>query len=318
MAVGLGNKRRDPYGNSGGGLAFNPKLKLPQPRPEPVLTGPPQFTFDPALEAQRRAAERGLEDTEADVRKKQRYEGVDWRQNRRDITTKTKRGRADLNRDLSRGNEDLSTKETDVQRDAQRSREDFQTRLNNVSREFGELAERQAEAANAAGVNDSGTSAAAAAARARRQLQEEEPIHTAKSRMEEDLVGVLSKIGTERGRLGEDYGTGMDRLVQERDRSRLLEGRRHGRTMFDLKTERERARREGAITDADLLEQQIWQARENHPGAFKKWAADNPEVMALVKGENAKAAGGKPKAPKVRSNAGAIIAPPPPKKKGRR
>lgn len=307
--------RRSP--NANGGLTFDPSLSLPPPHPTPTLLSPPQFTFDPGIEAQRRQAQRGLEDTEADVRKNRKWEGTDWRLKKRQITTDTKRGRQSLATDRSRGEEDLNTKEGELQRDAQRSREDFQTRLNEIGRQFGELAHRQGEAQNASGVLDQGTSAAAAAARARNQQTAEAPIHTAQQRLEEDLLSALTRVGTSRSRLEEDYGTKLSQLTQDRNMKRLLTNIQHGRSMFDLKTELQRARREGAITDVDLLEQEIWQAKENHPGAFKKWAAANPDFMATIQGSSAGGGQAGGALPAIGHN---VVAPPPKKKqkKGRR
>lgn len=297
-----------PYAGSGGGVAFNPNWT--PPGLAGGLVGPPPFTFDPALEAQRRAAQRGLEDTEADIKKERKWGAKDYRQARRDITTQTKRSRANLTKQRDRDEENLGNRESDLQTDAQRSREDFQTRLNKIGRDFGDLAHRQAEAANASGVLDAGTSAAAAAARARNQAEAEQPIFTAQKRMEEDLVTALGRLATDRTQLGEDFDTDMSRLIQDRNRSRRLTTQEFKRGMFDLKTKLQRARREGAITDIDLLEQQIWQAKESHPGAFKKWAQENGDVMSLIKGT-------KPQRQNAGLSVGRGMVAPPPKKKGR-
>ena len=307
----LAPKHKQPRPNMNGGLTYDPTFSFGGSA-APALLSPPQFSFDPGIEAQRRQAHRGLEDTEADVKKERKWEGKDWRLKKRQITTDTKRSRQQYTIERNRGNEDLSTREGDLQKDAQRSREDFQTKLNEIGRQFGDLAHRQAEGQNASGVLDKGTSAAAAAARARNQQIAEAPIHTAQQRLEQDLLDSLAKIGTSRSRLEEDYGTRMSQLIQDRDTKRLLAGIEHGRSMHDLKTKLQRARREGVITDADLLEQEIWQARENHPGAFKKWAAENPELMAYIKGNSTgggKAGGTKPA---IGHN---VIAPPPKNKK---
>jgi len=236
------------------------------------------MSFDPALEAQRRAAQRGLEDTEADITTKRHFGERDMSLALRGIRINASRKRADTNREFGRGEQRLANQETDTKTDAGRQQEDFHTRLADIGRQFAELGQRQGEGANAAGVNDAGTAAASAAARGRNQVIAEAPIHTAEGRLQEDLMTTLDRIAQAHGNLESDRDRTLNRLTQDRDIQRREVHREAGRSLFGLGREEERAKREGAITDTDLLEQEIFAARQSHPGAFSKTGQKNGQT----------------------------------------
>lgn len=295
-------KKPGNYANSGGGLAYNPHASAP---PAPAAgngmggpVGPPTGTFDPALEAQRRAAQRGMHDTLADINTKRHFGERDLASSLRDITTTVKRNRQKLGRDFGRqtqkldtefqrGNEKIGNSEADTRLKAARTQEDLQTKRKEVVRQFGELGQRQGEAANANGVNDTGTAAASAAARARNQQIAEAPIGTAEGRLSQDLATALGRLGTARGQLsedrgtdlsqlGQDYGTATSQLRQDRDREREGAHRDFNRENFELGRKAQRTKREGAISNVDLLEEEIWQAQHEHPGAFANLSPGGP------------------------------------------
>jgi hypothetical protein len=236
------------------------------------------MTFDPALEAQRRAAGRGLEDTEADVKTKRHYAEKDLALALRGIRTNTTRKRQDLTRSFDRGAQRLANEEADTRRDAGRQEQDFHSRLADIGRQFAELGHRQSEGANVAGVNDAGTAAAAAAARSQNQGRAEAPIHTAEGRLHEDLMTALDRIAESHGQLEGDYQRSNNRLKQDRNIERHEAHRETGRNLFGYGREEERARREAAIANANLLEEEIYQARQSHPGAFTTTGARNGQT----------------------------------------
>lgn len=282
------------YVGTGAAAGFNPKSKWHNEGSIPAagagLASPPTGTFDPALEAQRRAAQRGMHDTLQDVASKEHFAEHDLATALRSIKTEARRGRQnlgikrsdsqrELDTDRERGLERIGNQEADTKRSAGRQTEDFNTQLANIGRQFQELGHRQGEAANAAGVNDQGTSAAAAAARAQNQIRSEEPIHTAQTRLNEDLATTLGRLGISRDQLESDYGVKVSdlerdyaiassQLKQDRDFNREKAKTQAGRELFEDKRTGQRARREGAITNLDLLEEEIYQARKEHPGAF--------------------------------------------------
>lgn len=307
MAIGLNPRRRSRRRvppatvGKGGGVGF----RHPSPKPGGGLIQPPSLTFDPAIEAQRQAAQRGLEDTRGDVKTGRHFAHTDLAEALRTIHTNAARKRSDITRETERGQRKLGYQEqdarttagrsqADLQTRAERSQADFHTQLSEIARKFGDLGRSQGEAANAAGVNDAGTQAASAAARGRNQglaerpvreqeQREEADIKQAQGRGNEDLATVLSRIGTGREDLSTDELRAFKRLASDERFNTHRAKQEFGREMFELGRKLKRAIREGKISNADLLEQEIWQARENHPGAFRKWSNDHPGVAGSPK-----------------------------------
>lgn len=266
-----------------GGTTYEPGVR-PSPKPETVE--PPYLSFDPAIEAQRREAKRGLEDTEADVTTKQHFATTDLHQALRKIHRDTVRSRQDINRSATRAERKLGYQEADTQTNARRRQEDFNSALSNIARNFGQLGHRQAEAASAGGVLDQGTLAAGGAARAQNQALAEAPIHTAQGRAGEDLTTALGRIGTARTEAATDQQTGLARLKQNRDFEREGAKRTTGRETFKDKREEERARREYQNKNIDLLAEEVYAARQERPGAFAAWAKQHPEAMQKVRAQH--------------------------------
>lgn len=278
-------------GTGSGGTPYNPKQKKPPgPPTDPYIT-PPPLSFDPSIEAQRRASQRGLEDTEGDIATKEHFGEKDLDQALRDIRTKTSRSRGDINRNAFRAGRTLDSQEQDANTRGRRANEDFDTQLANIGRQFAQLGHRQGEAANAAGVNDAGTTAASGAARAGNQRLAEAPIGVARGRTNEDLATALARIGTGRSDLGEDQTRSLTQLTQDRNRDRNLTKQERGREEFTNQRTEERARREGAISDVDLLTQEIYAARAEHPAVFKQWKLQHPDAVAQVEGKAAPGGG---------------------------
>lgn len=234
-------------------------------------------TYEPAWDAKKRAAERGEHDTLQNLGTERHFGEKDLHQALTDIHTSVSRKRQSLGIDFNRGNEKIGNQEADVTRNAGRTQADFTTKLADIARRFGELGRRQGEGANAAGVNDAGTAAASAAARARNQIRSEEPIHTGEGRLKEDLNTALNRLGTSRGQLGQDFGIATSQLNQNRDRERSRAKQETVRLWGTGKPdgfigtkgrEEERTKREGAIAPVDILESEVWEGRQNHPGAY--------------------------------------------------
>lgn len=246
--------------------------RSPRPKPGRVTAGgyiqPPFLTYDPGIEAQRRAAQRGLEDTTQNVKTEGHFAHTDLAQALRDLGTENARKRQDISLSAQRGERKLGYQEQDVQTRGARANQDFGTQLANISRQFSQLGQRQTQSANAAGVLDAGTQAASAAARGQNQQLAEAPIHTAQARSQEDLAEALRRLGTARGELGEDTASSLGRLGEDTSRSRMLAKREAGRKGFELKRKEGRAKREGAISNVDLLQQEMFQAQREHPGSF--------------------------------------------------
>jgi hypothetical protein len=226
------------------------------------------MSFDPALEAEQRALERGLENLLQDTARERHYATQDARQTRRDLTQDKRRGTKDIRQDKRRGLRDIGVRTGEVQRDATRGREDFGTRLSTLIHNTAAKGESQFQAANAAGVLDSSTTAASAAARAGEFARARAPIDTGLQRLNENEQTALGKLATSQSDLLQDTGRAQHRLRQDIRHDTRLTDQQLQRQLRDIHTRRQRAREEEAIGQVDLTQQEIYQARQTHPGAF--------------------------------------------------
>lgn len=287
---------------------------------------PPVFSYNPTVaeEGQKALTEEGnrLHEigrekhyTEHDVATGLRNIKTALRRHKMDYGNEFRRANQKIGRERAGGEEKLNNEQADTEKAANRKLEDFQTRRNNITREFGELAHKQAEAENARGVLDQGTSAAAAAARARRQQQAEEPIDTAEARTREDLATALARLATARGKLGtetdrmagelaQDYGVNMRRLGQDVGREREELHTKVGRNLHNLGEKEQEVRQAGVEAKQNTLTNEIWEFKENHPAAFAKWAKAHPNAVKAARGERATQAARKIGTPPPSKNGG--------------
>lgn len=218
---------------------------------------PPFLSYDPSIDAERRAQQRGLKDILKDTSRAQRYAREDLTQKQADIGRSQARGLEDIGRTYSQGAEDISTRQA-------RGMEDFNTQLTNLIRGFQQKGQQQTQTANAAGVLDPSTQAASAARRAENLAVARQPIDTGIARLGEDTARSFSRLtGSTQlatSRLGED--TTRDYGLAKQD---------YQRTGLDLTTKLRRAKREQQIGNLDLIQQAIFNARQNKPGAFDQY-----------------------------------------------
>ena len=231
-------------------------------------TSPPFLSFDPALEAEQRALERGLENLLQDTARERKYAKKDAAQTIEDLEQDRKRGLGDIGQERHRGLRDIGTRKEDIQRDATRGREDFSTRLRNLIHNSAVQGKQQYQAANAAGVLDSSTQEASAAARAGNLARARAPIDTGLTRLNENEMTALEKLATTRGDLLRDTGEASHELRQDVRHDIGLTEQQLRRQQRDIKLRRQRAREEEAIGQVDLETQQIFDARERNPGVF--------------------------------------------------
>lgn len=234
------------------------------------MTEPPPYTYDPAIDAERRAIERGLEDTLRDTALERKYARKDFKVDRRSDKLQKRRTLADLLRESRRGTQDIGLRTADVQQRAARGQADFTSQLQDLSRRFNTLGQNQAQNANAAGVLEGGTMRAAAAKRASNEALAQAPILTASQRLGQDTQTALNRLAIDQTRLNQDIGQDRFQTRQDFRFNRRLAGRDLNRDLTQLKLERQRAKREALIGDTDLLSQAIYQARANRPGVFSK------------------------------------------------
>lgn len=176
---------------------------------------PPAGTYDPALDAQQGAAQRGFADIQQDTETAGQRANTDWTTNRTEAGAQRGYGlqdfateRADTERSYGRSLADLLTSRA-------RGGEDYQRTVQGISRNYSNLGSSQAESAAARGVTQGGTLAAALAARTSNEALDRQPVDTGFQRFTADSAQA------ER-RMGEDRASTLGRI--DRNQSRFLAG----------------------------------------------------------------------------------------------
>lgn len=262
MAKG-GTKPRHHGGGKGGKHAPKHGRKALGVRPgaSPI----PPFAADPSIEAERRAAFRGLQDTAQDLRISSHQAKRDTRTTVRDTRVQKHRGMQDLASQLRRGRQDIGFEKHGQKIEFGRTKEDFSTKLQNLVRQFTVQGQEQTQAANVQGVLDEGTSAASAAARSKNFAVARQPLDIARRRAGEDYKRNLFEYQREGARLTQDVRRGRGRLSQDTHHDIRLARQDLHRTLRSNTLQRQRSIREQAIGNADLIQQEIWAARQSNP-----------------------------------------------------
>lgn len=149
-------------------------------------TKPPPGTYDPALEAQRRAGQRGLAQLLEDI------------------------GTAN-----TRDSEDFAGAMAEMAKRKGRADEDFGVSLQNLQRRYATQGWNQGQSATVAGVAEGGTLAASAARRAENQGMDEQPIRRAHDRFGEDYQSSIDKANRDHARALADRELKRQRGVYE-------------------------------------------------------------------------------------------------------
>lgn len=259
----------------------------PRRRPMGPLRGPPLGTYDPALDYQLRASQRGLTDLLEDVgRERGRLTG-DYRTGRRIARRGYGRDVSDVRREYSRGQEDVGFERSDVgtsfARDLQelavarqRGEQDYDRTLTGLQREYAAQAFQQEQGALSAGVDQGGAPEASRLVRGANQAYEKGAIDLEHQRMLADLgrrEGFLTEdFGTDNQRLdealsrmGQDFGINTGRMRTDFLTERRLGRREFRRSKADLSQRASRAKREQGLYEPSAIEQMYYQARQYNP-----------------------------------------------------
>lgn len=212
--------------------------------PPPV----PQGTYDPALDAQREAANRGLADLQQDTTTQNTRDTVDYGLGRDDILRGLSRGSADLGVARDQSMEDIGTNRTRVE-------EDYQRNLGLLQQGYQRLGVRQQQQAAGAGVLDGGALLQAAAKRGTNMAQDKEQLDAQRNRTLADLETQQQRVqqgaDTQGGRMSEDTDLSLGKLAlmgAPPDENNPL----GGRSFQDRKTQLERGGRENLQFGIDV------------------------------------------------------------------
>lgn len=265
----------------------------------PTFNGPPAGTFDPGLEAQVRAAERGLLDLIEKTRLEGRRESHDTREARILLERKVRQGRSDIDRNRGYAIKDAGTQREglgvnfardlqDLAIAKQRGEEDYQKALTDMQHRYARIGAEQSQASVSQGTDSVGVEAASAAVRGANQSADKSEVDTAHRRAEEalaledartreDLARRLGLVDEGLGRELTGYGVQAHRLGldQRTQRNRLhLEA---ARNRLDRRTNLSHAKREYGIYATDVAQQAYYQAHQLNPNIiFPSSAAGAP------------------------------------------
>ena len=207
---------------------------------------PPPGSYDPGLDAQRAAAQRGLADTAMDTQLAGTRAMDDY-----GLQTEQTRRQADWNlEDLERN---TSRNLGDIERQQVQTNEDFSRNIAQLTRNYGRLGRQQLQRGNQAGVLRGGAMLQSAAKRAENQQWDRQPIDTSYARR----MGDLSRTHE---RTWEDSVTQRGRIAASRDWELGVAGLGLQRGGQDRSTALTRAGREDLAFGLDIGAQKAFQA----------------------------------------------------------
>lgn len=226
-------------GGTFGGPGFSPNRFTPFTQP-----APPANYYDPSIDSQVAAANRGLGDLQVDSSTGGSRDLTDYLLGLKDFGTQQSRGLEDIGLTRDRGLQDLGIRESGTTRNFDRAAsdlgvtekrggQDFGRSIEELTRNYEFLGNRQGQQIQSAGV--AGGSALEQAAQKRKQNMafDRAPIDTNftrfgedvsrdRSRMGEDRTSALGAIALDRSRLqadvgagGTDYGRAGSRLTED-------------------------------------------------------------------------------------------------------
>jgi uncharacterized protein YheU (UPF0270 family) len=211
----------------------------------PVNTDPPAGFYDPALDAQQRAGNRGLSQFGEDTALADSRASSDYILGQQQLQTQSGRSLQDLLREHTRFGEDTSKSTT-------REGQDYGSQIENLQRSFQRLGQSQAQAATSRGLGG-GALRAAMKARESNQAIQRKPLDTAHTRFGEDVSQATAREGADYGtntaRVNEDLSTGLGSL-----------GLDYGRGVADRSTALSRAGLENVAFGQDIGAQKLYQA----------------------------------------------------------
>lgn len=251
--------------------------KLPQRRYTPFAapSRPPAGTYDPALDAQERAAQRGYQDLLADIERQRGYDYTDTYDPTIGSIAELTRGRDDsllnLNRGLERGVFDLTRSRDrglqDIGTSRTRGEEDYGRSVEELQRNFRILGGQQTEAARAMGVQRGGALAQSARKRAENEAFERVPLDRGIARLRQDLTRDETRLGedftTQKGRIDQDYWTNILRLDRDYNVDVQRANTNYARGEEGRGVQQSRAGRELGEYRLDTNQQRFFQATQS-------------------------------------------------------
>lgn len=241
-------KRPDPY-SPANNIQVHWPAGVPVPGRAPYQPPPiPSGFYDPALDAQRNAASRGLNYLQQDV-------GLAGRRAQEDLGYET----GQINLGADRGLQDLTLGRdrsmADLSRDRGYENVDYGRNVEALTRNYGQLGRRQAEQSRRYGVTSSGIALLSAAKRNENMGLERRDLDTGHERAQTGYQTALD-------RSAEDWTIGSGRIGEDRASALGRAGTLYDRGVGDRGTQLARAQGEDAFYGLDIGEQKSYQARQ--------------------------------------------------------
>lgn len=281
------NVRKGQHAGVGGGQRATRPGGVHLPYRFPGLGLPPPGSFDPGLEAQIRASQRGLIDLIEQTHRESKRTGQDVRQGQRKLGREERRSVSDIGRERGFATEDAAYAQgqlhTSFARDIeslaiarQRGEEDYQRTLVDMQHRYATTAAVQGERSLQQGTAEGGTTSATDAVRTANQAFDRGNVDTGHARSLFDLARSEDQArrdyGTQRGHIQTElerqlgqYDTAGTRLGQDTLTARHQLSLAALRAAQDRATKLSHAKREQTFYQTDVTGQAYFQAHQNNP-----------------------------------------------------
>ena len=176
--------------------------------PYETPTSPPPGFYDPALDSQMRAAERGYTDLQQDSER-------DTERANSGLVTSSSRLNEDYNRSNERRGQDYQASLKDLLTSRTRQTQDYGTDREDRNRGYQQLGGRQTQSAVNQGVTGGGALAAAMQARQANQSREQGRADQGYNRAMEDSMGSEARLNMNAQRMDQDARSGFARRTQD-------------------------------------------------------------------------------------------------------
>ena len=189
-------------------------------KPWTAPSRPPEGTYDPALDAQLRSAQRGFGDLQRDAERDTTRQANDLSTNRTDVNRQRTQTLADTQLGLDRGQQNYT-------RDIQ-----------GLDRTYSNLARKQAEGARQAGVSEGGGMLAAMAKRSENRAWEQAPVDTNWQRQQQDAATTVTRTNEGADRALGQLDLSASRATEDRGQNVTRAGRELGFYNQDIGAQR--------------------------------------------------------------------------------
>lgn len=252
---------------------------------------PPPGTYDPNLDAQERASQRGLGDLISDVGQSRERGATDLGLGLTDIGTQ----RTQLGEDYTGGQAAIERGTgrslADLLKAREQGTQDYGSNVATLQRNYENLGVAQGEGQRKAGAfGGSGAAIQAARKRDANQAIDRAPIDTAYQRFIDSSKTAETRLGEDKTTSLDDLRTGYGRGINSLDRATGQLGLNYDRSNTDLTTQQSRAERENTNFGIDTAAARVGQYLQNSPTGKLPYIPGAAEAARIAKRKAAAAA----------------------------